>query len=104
VLPADVVGVQYDHALSDDRYDISRFDASLLEVDPMPTAQEIAAAIMSYPTTPSDPGGLHIAYGTRIAETDRHVGEIDGKLDKVISQQAELIALLTPPAPTPPTP
>lgn len=29
-LPAGVVGIQYDHALSNDRYDISRFDASLL--------------------------------------------------------------------------
>lgn len=35
-LPPGVVGVQYDHALAGDRYDISLFDLSLLEVPDMP--------------------------------------------------------------------
>lgn len=34
-LPPGCIGVQYDHALSGDRYDISRFDPTILEVGPL---------------------------------------------------------------------
>jgi hypothetical protein len=34
-LPPGVIGLQYDHALANDRYDISRFDPTILEVGAM---------------------------------------------------------------------
>jgi hypothetical protein len=103
-LPPGVVGIQYDHGLSGDRYDISVFDAALLEVDDLPTAPEIAKAMWTYPETgtvhdsePTQPIGQFVAnvngrlvdIATLQAETNSLLGEVVAKLD----------ALTPPPAP-----
>jgi hypothetical protein len=104
VLPPGVVGVQYDHALHNDFYDISVFDPALLGDPVSASASDIADAIWGKPTSPVEQGGLSIPAGTRLADLDRHVTDVSGKLDRQSAQLDEIIRLLTPPPPAPPTP
>lgn len=106
VLPAGTIGVQYDHALSGDRYDISRFDPSILDrevtdMDP----QQLADAIANIPCT--YPDGASLPLSRRVADIDRHLGvdvpaQLANLYDAVAHNTAAinaLVAVLTPKGP-----
>jgi hypothetical protein len=89
VLPIGVVGVQYDHALAGDRYDISVFDPALLEVDDM-TAEEHDAlmALAKTFTRVNDGGDFPIAQGLtsvgqELASIFPDVHPLGGKIDQL---------------------
>jgi hypothetical protein len=99
-LPPGVAGVQYDHALANDRYDISVFDPSYFGVDDMPTADEIAAANWTYPVQgtvhadPKQPVGTYVAnvngrlvdISAEIAATNAHLTDVVDRLDTLIAR------------------
>lgn len=70
-LPPGVVGIQYDHALSNDRYDISRFDPSLLTpnggTDMALTSTDLDAMFAHQVANPKT--GLTESYAQRVCDT-----------------------------------
>jgi len=94
-LPPGVIGVQYDHALANDRYDISVFDVSLLEDGTMLTADDIAAAIWQYATKNSVDVPVTSPAVQRFANGMQKLWEIADTLAAVQTAQQTTNDLLT---------
>jgi hypothetical protein len=98
-LPPGVVGIQYDHALSGDRYDISRFDPALFTPpggNDMPLTDTDAQLIWSTEVHNPVSGGDQSA-GDRLcaAQTDAHraAAEAAAANDQATALQGELDAI-----------
>lgn len=107
VLPPGAIGVQYDHGLSGDRFDISVFDSSLFGGNDMPTAEEIAAAQWGFlerdtvHNGPLQPIGQYVAnVNGRIVDVTAALSDVNAALSQTNSLLAQILAKLpAPPAP-----
>lgn len=95
-LPAGVVGIQYDHALAGDRYDISVFDPAFLTGGNVsaPTAPENAAAVWAALTDTGLANATPGVAGHRLANIDERVAGLSTQIhNQALDTQAAITAL-----------
>jgi hypothetical protein len=91
-LTLPVLGVQYDHALHSDAYDLSVFQASLLRGPDMPlTPADIDTWLDHQVVNPAN--GVVMTVRQRLLDTEIRAGEIDDALTQIKGARADLAAV-----------
>ncbi len=95
-LPAGVVGIQYDHALANDRYDISVFDPSLLNTTggtDMPITDADAQTLFNAGVANPASGNVQ-PFAQRLSETEKAAKDAAAGVSGVVNALAEILTTL----------
>jgi len=95
-LPAGVVGIQYAHALANDRYDISVFDPSLLHTTggtDMPITDTDAQTLFNAGVTNPASGNVQ-PFAQRLSETEKAAKDAAAGVSGVVNALAEILTAL----------